>query len=125
MKDIAEDKRRQRVTEAEVELMRAKAEALRRKQPKKAADAGTANTDAEKFRLAIMRVTARLPDFPQFAAEIVRIDQALADDDLSYEDYVEGLYLMAKFGSFSKSPVAARAVAPSLAKPKDAAAAQP
>lgn len=66
-------------------------------------DPGQSAQDAA-IDAALTTVVARFPDFWEFRPEMARITGLLSAKSMSAEEYAEGVYLMAKFATFSQSP---------------------
>jgi hypothetical protein len=56
---------------------------------------------------AIDTVRKRHPDFSDFSKEMVRLQKGIESDQLPIEEYIEGLYAMAKYSPLSRAPKAA------------------
>jgi hypothetical protein len=66
-----------------------------------------ADVHAESFR-ALSKATAllrtRYPDFESFHDEMLRLMPCFKPGEVALEVYMEGIYLIAKFGSHSQAP---------------------
>ena len=71
-------------------------------EPKAAPEADA--SDRQLVTAAIRAAKELHPDFAQFEAEIFRLAGSFRREDGPWADYVEGLYAIAKYSMFSRSP---------------------
>lgn len=104
-------KNERRLAEAQEAWLRAQAEAARARteRMKRQYEAGqraiaAARQGNAEVGAAIDRIAARFPDFPRYAStmsELVREFPGRADQPINLDRYLEGIYLIAKYASFS------------------------
>jgi hypothetical protein len=99
-------------TAAEIERMRAETHLIEEqtktlREETRASQAIRPETagNQELWNSAIERVAKQYPDFHRCDSEIARLAAAFTPGNVKMDEYLEGMYLTAKFASFSGSPM--------------------
>ena len=108
--EMANQVRQRELAEQSVRLLRAQEEQIRlqNEQLRRAQASETVaplNTEeaADRVDRAINAAASRHPDLKEFAIEMGRVQKLIDSREISLDEYLEGLYLMAKYSPFSQA----------------------
>lgn len=100
---------------AETQLIQEQTEALKRSRAQQNQSAGQPILPSAGEIVDAMNSLERIyPDYWKYADEITRLVLVFKRGNVGLEDYLEGLYLVAKYSTFSQAPLALRRNARSI-----------